>query len=207
MDRREIATRKTQWAQLFGRAIARTGITPNQISVLGIGFALASGAFFYLAGHDKSKLYLFWAAACIQLRLLCNMLDGLVAVENNKKSVYGDLYNEIPDRIEDILIFVGAGYFIPESSWLGWLMALLAVLTAYLRCLGNALGCKAYFLGPQAKQHRMFVLTVGAIAQMIFGFELPILRDTLIFIGVGTVITFIRRLAHIAKELKERPSV
>jgi phosphatidylglycerophosphate synthase len=36
------------------------------------------------------------AMAGIQLRLLCNMLDGMVAVEHKMHSKTGELYNEVP---------------------------------------------------------------------------------------------------------------
>ena len=42
----------------------------------------------------------------MQLRLLCNMMDGLVAVEGGLKSKAGDLFNEAPDRIEDVILLV-----------------------------------------------------------------------------------------------------
>jgi phosphatidylglycerophosphate synthase len=57
-----------------------------------------------------AALMWFGAAACIQFRLLCNLLDGMVAVEGGKGSVTGPIYNEAPDRIADVLILIGAGY-------------------------------------------------------------------------------------------------
>ena len=47
---------------------------------------------------------------------------------------------------------------------LGWAAAVLAVLTAYVRVLGGSLGLTQHFIGPMAKQHRMFTLTLGDAA-------------------------------------------
>ena len=99
-------------------------------------------------------------AMCIQLRLLCNMLDGMVAIEVGKKSKVGVLYNEIPDRVADSLFIVALGYTI-AMLWLGWLGALLAAKTAYIRVLGGANGLAQNFAGPMNKLHRMFVMTLG----------------------------------------------
>jgi phosphatidylglycerophosphate synthase len=52
---------------------------------------------------------LLLAAAAIQLRLLCNLLDGMLAVEGGLKTPLGELYNEIPDRLADVAILAGAG--------------------------------------------------------------------------------------------------
>ena len=46
---------------------------------------------------------------------------------------------------------------------LGWSAAVAAVFTAYIRVLGGSLGAVQHFIGPMAKQHRMFTLTVGTL--------------------------------------------
>jgi phosphatidylglycerophosphate synthase len=159
----------------------------------------------------RSVLFFLLAAACTQLRLLCNLLDGLLAIEGGLKTTTGDLYNEVPDRIADILILVGAGrgisQAIPFAEGLGWGCALLAVLTAYVRLLGGSLGFPQDFAGPMAKQHRMFTLTVGTLAAAIeFAARgtMVSLAIALLIILAGSAITFIRRLSRIAKQLQSR---
>mgnify|MGYP002639207002 CR=1 FL=1 len=106
-NRRPLRTRSAQWASLVAAWVGRKGVTPNVISVIGVGFAALAAAIFLC----WPGIWGLVAAACaIQLRLLCNMLDGMVAIEGGKKSSSGDLYNEFPDRLEDSLILVAAGY-------------------------------------------------------------------------------------------------
>ena len=110
--RRELATRRAGWAAALARSLAQSGVQPNAVSVAGIGFAALSGLAFALApglDRDLRAAMLFAAAAGIQLRLLCNLLDGMLAVEQGLKSKTGDIYNEVPDRIADIVILLGAG--------------------------------------------------------------------------------------------------
>src|SRR4029434_6543150 len=105
-----------------------------------------------------------------QLRLLCNLLDGMLAVEEGLKSATGEIFNELPDRVADVVILVGAGYAVPGVPFmpaLGWLAAVLALLTAYVRALAGSLGLTQHFVGPMAKQHRMFTLTVAALVAAI----------------------------------------
>ncbi len=150
------------------------------------------------------------AAVCIQLRLLCNMLDGLLAVEGGFRGKLGELFNEIPDRIADALLLVGAGYSIratPAGPIIGWSAALLAVLTAYVRLFGGSLGLTQSFAGPMAKQHRMFVLTLGCLAAAVEGMAgLPrrSMAVALAVIVVGSAATFVRRLVAIAREMSAR---
>ncbi len=63
-------------------------------------------------GCCKTAATLLWlgAALGIQLRLVCNLIDGMVAIEGGMKSPVGGLYNEVPDRIADPLLLIAAGY-------------------------------------------------------------------------------------------------
>ena len=123
------------------------------------------------------------AAAAIQLRLLCNMLDGMLAVEEGFKTRTGDIYNDLPDRVADVLILVGAGYsirYLPGGAMLGWAAAVAAVFTAYVRLLGGSLGVTQHFIGPMAKQHRMFTLTLAtllAAVETMLGLPPRVMRD------------------------------
>ena len=111
--RRVLATRHTRWAQSLARTLAATGVKPNAVSIAGVGCALLAGGAFYgsamVTGGGRSAALLV-AAGGIQLRLLCNLLDGMLAVEQGLKSPTGDIFNEVPDRIADVITLAGAGY-------------------------------------------------------------------------------------------------
>ena len=112
-SRRVLATRDTDWARSVARVLAGTGVRPNGVSVAGVAFALTAATVFVISPTwspgGRAGLLLV-AAACIQLRLLCNLLDGMLAVEEGLKTRTGEIYNDLPDRLADVLILVGAGY-------------------------------------------------------------------------------------------------
>ena len=209
--RRYLRTRERRSARELARALGNAGVRPNGVSVLSIVFAAGAGFALWLAGDPESGwALLVVAAAGIQLRLLCNMLDGLLAVEGGYKSAVGDLYNEIPDRIADAVIFIGAGFSVgafPYGEALGWIAALLAIFTAYIRLLAGSLGATQLFIGPMAKQHRMFTLTVGCLAgaveQAVTGTHRS-LYIALLVIVLGTLVTAARRISRLAAEMKSR---
>lgn len=211
-SRRPLKTRGRAWAKGLAAALARRGIAPNAISCLSLVPAAAAGVAFLLlprAGAPIQALLLLLAAGLIQLRLLANMLDGLVAVEGGRRTATGDLFNEVPDRIADVLILAPVGYAIPfgiAGITLGWLVALLAVLTAYIRLFGGSLGFSQSFIGPMAKQHRMAALTLACLLSVaesiVFGFHGWMLLVGLIVIGLGAALTAARRLLLIARQLR-----
>lgn len=124
--RRPLKTRQRAWAQGLARVLTRAGIAPNAISMASLVFAIGAGVCLAWTpraeGISRPALFLA-AAACIQLRLLCNMLDGLVAIEGGRKTVYGEIFNDMPDRFADVVILVGAGYSIANpggTNSAGW---------------------------------------------------------------------------------------
>ncbi|MDB6006829.1 MAG: hypothetical protein JWR15_3816 [Prosthecobacter sp.] len=194
--------------------LARSGVTPNSISVLSAVFAAGAMACFMVAGDQSSTggILSAWLGAlvCIQLRLVCNLMDGMVAVEGGKGSPVGAIFNDAPDRVADVLIMVGAGYsgagdpgvvklfhVIP----LGWCCAVTAVWTAYIRVLGASLTGKHDFRGPMAKQHRMAVLCGGLMIEMtqhLMGHERCGILIALTLIFVGGLWTCWKRLRTLA---------
>lgn len=200
-NRRPIKTRSAGWARHITDILVKRDISPNQISVASIAFALVGVVALNI---DSGVVGSICCAIGIQLRLLCNLFDGMVAIEGGKKSDIGSLYNEFPDRIADSLLIVGLGYAIGQSD-LGWFAALAAALTAYVRVFGGSIGLKQTFIGPMAKQHRMAVMTAGlllnAIEASVYGTHY-VLLIALAVIAIGSVATCVTRTLAIAKQLK-----
>ena len=211
--RRPLATRSKRWVIALAHQLGRAGVRPNTVSLASIAFAVGAAAAFYAApaasAVGRPGLFLC-AAACIQLRLLCNLLDGMLAVEEGLKSSLGDLYNELPDRAADVVILVAAGYAVSWDAYgppLGWAAAVLAVTTAYVRALGSSLGAGHHFVGPMAKPHRMFALTVAARAAAVEGTAgLPprAIGIALVVIVAGAIATVAVRIQRIAAALRAR---
>lgn len=186
---------------------------PNQISVLSVVFAGLAGACLFFSATMESTwrvALLLGAAAGILLRLLCNLMDGMVAIEGGRKTKSGEIFNDLPDRLADLFILVPPGYSIPELSWgreLGWVAGSLAVLTAYVRVLGGSTGLHQSFIGPMAKPHRMAVMTVACVlatVEPVLGWNGRVMTLALGIIAVGSLITLIRRTWRIVDELEAR---
>jgi phosphatidylglycerophosphate synthase len=206
-DRRPLASRNTRWARSIAQWLASKSVTPNHISQASMIAAALAGAAFFLSGQSAGwtrVLLLLLAAAFCQLRLLCNLFDGMVAVEGGKGAADGPFWNEFPDRIADILILVGAGAGIAFPG-LGWTAAAFAVLTAYVRELGRATGQPSDFSGPMAKQHRMATITVAAVLSIfepLWGGRNEILLVALSLIAAGAAFTALRRSRTLVLRLR-----
>ncbi|EIC20958.1 CDP-alcohol phosphatidyltransferase family protein [Thiorhodovibrio frisius] len=210
--RRPLKTRDAKWARALARLLARQQVSPNGISLLSLLFAgLGAIAMLAVPAVEPATqiLLLLLAAGCIQLRLLCNLLDGMVAVEGGLGSRAGEVYNDLPDRLADPLLIVPAGYAcgLPWGPELAWTAGCLALLTAYLRMLGGACGLAQDFRGPMAKPHRMASMAVGLlVAAIMVPLDLygPALMVTLALVALGAAWTALRRTRAIVAALESR---
>ena len=211
VTRRPISSRSASWAIRTARRLLRAGLRPNQVSVLGVAFAAVAAICLILAGRseDGARIALLVvAAAAMPARLLCNMLDGMLAVEGVLKTPTGDIYNELPDRLADLLILVGAGYAIGDVAWgpeLGWAAATTALLTAYVRTLGAAAGASHHFVGPMAKPRRMHVLIAACLLSAVetaVGWPWGRALVAALVLIIAGVVTILRRLRLIVADLE-----
>jgi phosphatidylglycerophosphate synthase len=209
--RRPLRSRQAAWAAVLAGSLARRRVRPNAISLASVGFAaLAAGSLALTAGAEGPwrPALLLLAAAGIQLRLLCNLLDGMVAVEGGLGTRSGEIFNDLPDRLSDTLILVGAGSSVTTVGWagtLGWVAALLAVMTAYARVLGAAAGAGHQFAGPMAKQHRMAVLTAACLGAALVPAVAAsgwVMTAALALIAIGCLVTIARRTRRVVDALE-----
>jgi phosphatidylglycerophosphate synthase len=212
-ERRPLASRDLKIIQMAAAWLVAQEVSANAISLASMGFAaLASLCLVGTAWTDglQARVLFLLAAGFVQLRLLANLLDGMVAVGSGKSSPEGELYNEVPDRIADTLILVGAGFAAGGAPVLGYAAALLAVFVAYMRALGSSLGAKALFIGPMAKPQRMATITAACIYSACVPADWPggsafgAVNVALALIAVGAVVTAVRRLRRIGAQLRAK---
>lgn len=204
--RRPLKSRQTVWAQSLSRVLAGAGISPNMISFMSVVFAVLSLSSAIYGAKVGGRLWPILAALFIQMRLICNLMDGMVAVEFGKKSKTGDLWNDVPDRVADVAIILGAGYLSVQNHGaieLAWANGVLAVMTAYLRVLGASLKSPHYYIGPMAKPHRMALLTVAFIVEAAFPIGYFVYAALWVML-VGQVVTCYRRLSKMATDLETK---
>lgn len=207
--RRPLKVREVNIIQAVARYLCEKDITPNKISVTSILFAAFAAAALILYQQQGDWWLPIIAALFIQFRLLCNLFDGMVAVEGGKHTKSGELFNDIPDRIADPLILVSCGYAISHVKYgieLGWLAGIFAVMTAYVRTLSASIGAPVNFQGPMAKQHRMAIITVACLIAAVesgYGTNHYALFYALVIIVAGSAITVVRRAVTAYRYLED----
>jgi phosphatidylglycerophosphate synthase len=183
------------------RICVRAGISADTISYWSMLAAAAAALCFWRSGDHPWLLVI--APLFCYVRLWFNMLDGMVALAAGSASARGELLNDLPDRISDVIIFAGVAH----SGWmrpaLGYWAAICAVLTAYVGLFGQAIRVQRQFGGLMAKPWRMVVLHVAAWATLatqtsvraMSGFSIFDWSCLLVIAGcIETMIVRIRRI-------------
>lgn len=210
-DRRPLASRDLDIARRLASWLIGAGIAANTVSLSSMVFAaLASLSLAATSSSAAPRLLFIAAALFVQLRLLANLLDGMIAVGSGRASRAGELYNEVPDRLADTLILIGAGFAAGGVPTLGYLAALVAMFVTYVRALGRSIGVESLFIGPMAKPQRMAAITAASMYVACvpdgwpgaLGSDVGMMAMTLVLIVAGGLLTAARRLRRIAAELR-----
>src|SRR5437879_3749358 len=162
--RRPIAQLFRRTAQAPVQWCVQLGIHPNLVSYASMVAAAGAGLCFWQAGAVPGLLLA--AVGFCYLRLWLNMLDGMVALAAGTASRTGEIANELPDRISDVIIFVGVAHSNLCHPLSGYWTAIFALLVAYVGTLGQAVGVQREFSGLMAKPWRMVALHGGAGAPL-----------------------------------------
>jgi len=206
-SRRPIAAVFRKTAGAATQFCVRHGIHPDAISFLSIVAALIATICFWKSGERRWLLII--APLFCYLRLWFNMLDGMVAVEAGKASRRGEILNDLPDRISDIVIFVGVAHGGLMNPLIGYWAAIFAVLTSYVGLFGQALGVQRQFGGLMSKPWRMVALHVGAWLTFFLGQQslatFTIFDWTCLVVIAGCVETIVVRLKRITAALQDKP--
>ncbi|MCC6488682.1 MAG: CDP-alcohol phosphatidyltransferase family protein [Candidatus Hydrogenedentes bacterium] len=208
-SRRPIADTLRNTARGAVRVCVKAGVHPDTISYASIAASLCAALCFWQS-HDFPVLLIAGVGFCY-LRLWFNMLDGMVALASGKASLRGEILNDLPDRVSDVLIFVGVAHSGLCHELSGYWAALFAVLVAYVGMFGQAVGVQREFSGVMAKPWRMVALHIGAWITLgllwwgggrIHYGGLTVLDWTHLAIIAGCVQTIWVRLARIMRALK-----
>ena len=210
-SRRPIGEGFRATARLATSFCVRAGIHPDAISYASV-LAAATAAFCFWQSGNRPAFLLVAPLFCY-LRLWFNMLDGMVALASGKASWRGEILNDLPDRVSDVIIFAGVAH----SGWLnpffGYWAAIFALLTAYVGLFGQAVGVQREFSGVMSKPWRMVALHLGAWITLacvwwnngrVFAGNFTILDWTCLVVIAGCLQTIAVRLRRIMAALREK---
>lgn len=185
----------------LGLRLARAGVTPNVVTVVGTVGTVASAVYFYPRGEW------FVGSACITVFVLLDMVDGAVARAGNAVSAFGGVLDSSCDRIADAAIFGGLLWYFAGhgQKWLllaALLCLILGGLTSYIRARAEAAGFNAT-VGIAERAERLIIVLVGT---GLTGppFHVPYLQPISLWLLVAaSTITVAQRFATVYRQSRD----
>jgi len=154
----------------FTDALARAGVTANQVTVGAMLLSLATGLAIF---GVRSMRVLLLLPAVLFLRMALNAIDGMLAREHNQKSALGAILNELGDVVSDAALYLPLATLLPFDAALTVLIVLFAVISEMTGVVAAQIGASRRYDGPMGKSDRAFVFgTLG----LLLGVRLPIFR-------------------------------
>lgn len=187
----------------FVDAADAVGLSPNGVSVLAFGFAVAAGVSFALAGSATlltdpiTPLYVV-GAFLVLLNGWCDLLDGALARRQGSASASGDLLDHVIDRYADIVIIAGLAAGVGEYL-LGFLAVTGVLMTSYLGTQAQAVGLDRVYGGLVGRADRLAIIGVVTVVAAFYTAELyglTLVGWLLVFFAVVGHVTALQRFYH-----------
>ena len=187
-------------ADRLARGLARFGVDPNVLTVLGLLAGMAVGLFY---GLGLPAL----AAGFIVICGIFDILDGKVASNASRSSLFGAIFDSSLDRYSEFFMYAGLAYHF-RHEWGLWL-TLLAILgsnmVSYTRARAEGLGvvCR---VGVMQRAERLAFLFLGTGVGIIFGVFDAALLTVMALIGVVSNLTAAQRILYVKNYEKRQLS-
>ena len=181
------------------RLAVRTGISADALTLLAVPVAALGGACLALSG--PAPWLLLAVPLLAALRLILNLLDGMVARSTGSTHPMGEVWNELGDRLADVL-FIGGLAFVPGvDPRLAMSAVVAALLASYAGITSRAAGATRQYGGVMSKPGRMVALGVAAPVAFVTG-DSTWLIIAAVVICIGSLVTLAQRVLAARAELE-----
>jgi CDP-diacylglycerol--glycerol-3-phosphate 3-phosphatidyltransferase len=180
-------------------SLARTGITPNVLTAIGVSLCLAAAIL--VPFEDHGKLLFFWlAAGTFVVGSLLDILDGALARVGGKTTPFGAFIDSTTDRVgEGAMLAAIALVFSRHGKDWAVVLAVAAVvgsfLVSYTRARAEALGLRGD-VGLGSRAERVVLITAGLIFAPWGG-----LPWAIVALAATAWLTVVQRILHVRKQL------
>jgi CDP-diacylglycerol---glycerol-3-phosphate 3-phosphatidyltransferase len=187
----------------LGAKLARAGITPDAITVVGTVGAVASAVVFFPRGWFFAGTLLIWGF------VMLDIVDGAVARASGGGSVFGAVLDSSCDRIADAAVFATVAWYyaLHGQKWMllaALLCLILGALTSYIRARAEAAGLSAT-VGVAERAERLIIVLVGTGLTGLPGYHVPyVLAVALWLLVAASTITVAQRFATVYTQSKAR---
>ena len=187
------------FADWVSQAFVSLKVSPNVLTTLGLVAGAATGWFYAVERPG-------WAAAFIIICGIFDILDGKVAKNAGKKSLFGAIYDSSLDRYSEFFMYMGLAYHF-RRGWGLWLMFVAflgSTMVSYTRARAEGLGVDCS-VGIMQRAERLLLLFFGTVAGLAFKVYDPAVLGVMSFIALVSNFTAVQRIYHVWRYERRHP--
>jgi len=195
----KLKERVQSWIAAEAKLAHSVGFTPNQISAVGIAFAVFS-AFAYW-NWQSHQLFRILAPVFLLVSGFCDALDGVLARMYGETTTFGSFFDSLLDRYADAIVFCGiilGG--LCDQLW-GITALIGSLLVSYARARAEAAGVKMEAVGIAERAERLILLAIASFLQAIWT---EALSWGVIILAVLTNLTVLQRVICFRKASQQK---
>lgn len=178
-------------------AAHRLGLTPNQISAIGIILAILAGAAYTQA--KATPLMLIIAPILLLASGYCDALDGALARTHHQTTTFGGFLDSLLDRYADAAVLAGIILGGLCSTFWGLIAVIGSLLVSYARARAEAAGVKMETVGIAERAERLLIIILASFLTLVWQ---QTLNYAIIVLAVLTNLTVLQRAVYFAKKSK-----
>lgn len=167
------------------------GVSADAITLAAVPVAALGGLCLALSGTVPVLLLTVPLLAAV--RLVLNLIDGQVARRTGATHPWGEVLNELGDRIADVLFIGGLAFVAAVGPLLALGAVTAAVLASYAGVVARAVGAPRQYGGVMSKPGRMTVLAVAAPLALVLADDWPLVAGAWLILA-GSLLTLAQRL-------------
>ncbi|CAM4308748.1 CDP-alcohol phosphatidyltransferase family protein [Nocardiopsis rhodophaea] len=185
-----------------GQGLARIGLTPNMVTLIGAIGVVVSSMYFYPRGE------LYVGTVVVTVFVLFDMLDGAVARSTGADSKWGAFLDSTLDRLSDAAIFAGLLWWFtgggndPVLAGLTLFCMIAGFGVSYIKARAEGLGANCD-VGIAERTERLILVLVAA---GLGGLGVPyVLAGGLWLLAALSAVTIAQRLVETRARLTAPP--
>ena len=180
--------------------LARTRVTPNQLTAAGVTLCAAGAVIVYFEYRDE-LLYYWLGALVFVVGSILDILDGALARAGGKQTPFGAFIDSTTDRASEAFMLGSVGLvFMRHDHELALALTIAAIagsfLVSYTRARAEALNLKGD-VGIGSRAERVVVITAG-LALAPWGF----LPWAIAILAATAWFTVVQRVLHVRRQLR-----
>lgn len=154
------------WLETLAKPFARSGLSPNQLTVVGFLIGVLAAVLF---GLGESR----WAGLAILICGFFDVIDGTVARLSGRVTRFGGFLDSVLDRLSDSVILIGImfgglGGAFGRPSWFWPALALVgSLMVSYTRARAEASGTGRLAVGIAERAERLIILAIAGLLDLI----------------------------------------